>query len=215
MLISRELPLNKTYFLSLSSHQLLVAQKLGLPGPSSTLANIEWFDLVQVLCRRSQVWWDHESSSHSVSHEDIFIAVLPDLWLLQYCCLPFLVGLWTLGNGVWKWVQFRVEHFRETSVFSLLRIQDHELQKRNVSDFCYTLNYYNVTKFQECELKEQQMSLLLDGIIRFCLCLNIYCLCLSSTRFTSVSVPHRSNGRVYKLGFMCKSLDFFFLLYFH
>lgn len=76
MLISRELPLKKTYFLSLNSHQLLVAQNLGLLNPSSIHANIEWFDLVQVSCRWSQVPWDHECSSHSVSPEDIFIAVL-------------------------------------------------------------------------------------------------------------------------------------------
>jgi hypothetical protein len=47
-----------------------------------------------------------------------------------------------------------------------------------MSDFYYIPNYYNATKLNECELNEERMSLMLDGIICFLLLFSIYCLIL-------------------------------------
>lgn len=99
-------PLTKTNSSSPRSHQLSIVPQLGIEasGPFPTLCwNADWPDLVQVLCRHSQLLWVHGCSgpinhvqngcSGPIMCRRHCSAPVPSGWLLQSFWSPLLRAL--------------------------------------------------------------------------------------------------------------------------
>lgn len=97
---TRAMPLKINEFPSFSSNLLPIALQLGvrLCVPPSPCWNIDWLDLVRLLCISPQLLWVCGCRSHVMSRIDCFIAFLPNLWLLQSFCHLFR-DVWDSGGG--------------------------------------------------------------------------------------------------------------------
>lgn len=97
---TRVMPLKINEFPSFSSNLLPIALQFGvrLCVPPSPCWNIDWFDIVRLLCISPQLLWVRGYRSHVMSRIDCFIAFLPNLWLLRSFC-HFFRDVWDSGGG--------------------------------------------------------------------------------------------------------------------